>query len=247
MPRTITLTRSASGTVRGMGNIFGGDTITLSLSLDTSYQSKTATVVAYLGSPKNKITTSNILPAFTASGNNTVVLPATITNSTVTIDLEPAQTAYLESLTGSLGVSQPFALEIQIDLGSGVIDTYGLYEFFVEQDLATGATPGIPYDFNAPYALTSSASIAVDFASSNYFTCTLAHDTTLSFLNPTYGRVISIRTVNSGARVKPILPANCDVYADTWDTTDTAVNLITVQCRNSSTPAFDVTINSKIT
>jgi len=246
MPRTITLQRCNSGTVRGMGAIFGGDTVTLSLSLDTSYQSKTATIVAYFGSPRNKIETSNILPAFSTSGNNTVVMPALITNSTVTIDLEPAQTAYLETLTGVRGVNQPFALEIQFDLGLGVTDTYGIYEFFVEQDLATGATPAVPFDFNAPFTLTSSNAVAVDFASSNYFNLALAHNTTLSFLNPTFGRVISVRTVNTGVRTRPVLPANCDVYADTWDTSNGATNLITIQCRNQTTPAFDVTFNSKI-
>ena len=246
MPRTITLQRSNSGTVRGMGAVFGGDTVTLSLLLDTTFQSKTATIVAYLGSPRNKLASSNILPAFTLSGNNTVVLPSTITNSTVTIDLGSAQTGYLKTLTGSLGVNQPFALEVQIDMGLGVIDTYGLYEFFVEQDLATGGTAGVPYDFNAPFTLTSSATLAVDFASSNYFNLALAHNTTLSFLNPAFGRVISVRTVNTGIRTRPILPVNCDVYSDTWDTASGATNLITIQCRAVSTPSFDVTFNSKL-
>lgn len=246
MPRTIILPRCNSGIVRGMGAIFGGDTVTLSLSLDTTYQSKTATIVAYLGSPKNKITTSNILPAFSTSGNLTVALPSTIANNTVAINLESAQTAYLNTLTGISGVRQPFALEIQIDMGSGVTETYGIYEFFVEQNLVAGATPGVPFDFNAPFTLTSSNAVAVDFASSNYFNLALAHNTTLSFLNPTFGRVISVRTVNTGVRTRPVLPANCDIYADTWDTASGATNLITIQCRNQVTSSFDITFNSKI-
>jgi hypothetical protein len=230
-----------------MGAIFGGDTVTLALSLDTTYQSKTATIVAYCGSPKNKIVTSNILPAFTLSGNNNVVLPSTIANNTVTINLESSQTAYLNTLTGTSGVRQPFALEVQVDMGGGVIDTYGLYEFFVEQNLVAGATPGIPFDFLAPTAVASGATINLDFAIGNYFTTTvLANNATLTFSNAKFGRVISYRTVNSGIRTRPVLPANCDIYADTWATADGATNLITIQCRNQSTPSFDVTFNSKI-
>jgi hypothetical protein len=244
--QTIALPQSTKATIKNIGAVFAGDTVSLQLVLDSSYQSKVATFAVYLGSPNNKLAGSNILPAFTASGNLTVTLPAII-NGQVTIDLEASQTAYLGTLTGSLGVNQPFALEIQIDVGGGVINTYGIYEFGVEQNLVAGAIPGIPYDYLAPVSVASSATINLNFASGNYFTTNaLANNATLTFSNPKFGRVISYQTTNSGTRTRPVLPANCNIYADTWDTTTGAVNLITIQCRNETTPSFDVTFNNRI-
>jgi len=244
--QTILLPRSTKATIKNIGALFAGDTVTLQLVLDSTYQNKVATFVVYLGSPQNKLTGSNVLPAFSTSGNLTVTLPAVI-DGVVEINLEASQTQYLGTLVGSLGVQQPFALEIQIDVGGGAINTYGIYEFGVEQNLVSGAIPGVPYDYLAPVAVASGATINLNFASGNYFTTNaLANNATLTFSNPKFGRVISYQTTNSGTRTRPVLPINCNIYADTWDAANGAVNLITIQCRNETTPSFDVTFNSRI-
>jgi hypothetical protein len=207
-------------------SIFAGDTINLKLSGLTpqgTYNTKTLRVAAKKGYPSEDLTlVANSLPAFADTGNLTQVLSVD-SNGNATIVLSASQTLALVN-------KQTYTLELEIDLGNGVIETYGQYELFVEQQIPTnGVTAGIPVNFSSPSFLGSGT--ALNFDSGNYFTRDLSGAITISLSNPHFNQTVYLETTNTAGSIpQPTLPANCDIYTNNWDGANNARNLIAFLC-----------------
>lgn len=145
MAHTIRIPKNTTATYpKPKFSVFVGDYLSIILTdIDSSYSGKVVTFAVKKGSPTDNLSAlSNVLPAFTDSGNLTVTL-GTITGTTATIFLEAAQ-------TGVFDLKSTYTVEMQFDMGSGVIESWQ-FQLDTEQDLISSSTtpPATGYTGNA--------------------------------------------------------------------------------------------------
>jgi hypothetical protein len=217
-----------------------GDSLVLvfeSLKPDTSF---VLTFALKLGSILFDLTNVlNSLPAFSNTGNLTQSI-TTDTNGVGTVTISANQTA-------ALSLKSNYVLEVEIN-GDSTIETYGQYSLYVEQEIVSTATPGPQYNYLDTQILSSSGSTAnLDYNTGFIFSKSISSQQTLTVANSKNGQMVLLITTNTVANISPpILPANCQLFADNWDSQINTTNLICFLCTDKTTPKFLVTYNSKL-
>ena len=99
--------------------------------------------------------------------------------------------------------------------------------------------------FTAPTILTGNA---VDFNTGDFFLKSITAATTFTFTNVSFGKRITIRTLNTAANQTITFPANCEIAGiEDFDYTLNAVNYIQVYCYQTGvSPKFVVSIVRQI-
>jgi hypothetical protein len=239
--RTITLAKQirSDSTLPELAS-WKGDGVVLVLDNLTPSASYTVTVTIKPGDITQDLTAvTNVLPAFGDTGNLTQTVVASASGQG-SITISTAQSA-------ALAIKTNYVLEIQTNDGL-VTETYGQYNIYIEQELATNAVPGPQYSYTDAKVLSPLGSGSVlDYNSSFIFTKTISSQQTITVLNPVAGQMVLLQTTNAVANIAaPILPAESILYSDNWDTAINAVNLVCILCVNKTTPSYIVTENAKM-
>lgn len=217
-----------------------GDTLTLQfegLKENTSYVFTFSCKLGYITSDLTSV--SNALPAFADSGNLTQNI-TTNANGVGTITISASQTA-------ALTLKSTYVLEIEAN-GDGTIETYGQYQLYIEQELVNTAPPGPQYNYMGIQTLSPAGSTsALNYNSGFIFQKNISSQQTIAISNPKQAQMLLLITTNTAANIDPpILPASTQLFADNWDSSDGAANLISFLCIDQTTPKYIATYNTKL-